>query len=172
MIDVEVQAKFNEVKVLAEKIYGINCGLLKLKTTLVGTSAGLATMAFPKGLPKLEINLNINAINGTDEQRDHVINNTIAHEMAHIVNYLLPSSGNNHNRGWQRVCRNLGGDGNATYSVKKVGNISSSVKYLYEVNGNRVFMGKIRHNRTQRRSTVYYYSGYKIDPSMWTGNVV
>jgi predicted SprT family Zn-dependent metalloprotease len=172
MIDVEVQAKYDEVKALAEKLYGINCGLLKLKTTLVGTSAGTATMAFPNGLPKLEINLNINAINGTDEQRDFLINNTIAHEMAHIVNYLLPSSGKNHNRGWQRVCRNLGGDGKTSYSTQVLGNISSSTKYSYIINGKQVIMSKIRHNRLQRGSTVYYYSGYKIDPSMWTGGVV
>ena len=170
-MDREVVAKFEEVKLMAENLYDINCGLLKLKTTLKGKTAGKAIMSFKYGLPVLEINLNINAINGTQEQRNHILNNTIPHEMAHIVNYLKPSTGKNHDRGWKNVCRRLGGDGQARYSSRAVGNISSSLNYEYNVNGATVTLGKVRHNRLQKGSTSYRYMGYKIKPEMWTGMV-
>lgn len=57
---------------------------------------------------KLILRFNADAI-GLDPA--HVINNTIPHEVAHLVNYLDNSTGKNHDAGWKRVCIKLGGTG-------------------------------------------------------------
>ncbi|URC15240.1 SprT-like domain-containing protein [Paraglaciecola Antarctic GD virus 1] len=164
----DIRAKFLECKKDAEEKYGVNMGLLTLRTTLRGTKMGSANMSFAGG-PKLWINLNINAINGTKVQRDYVIDVTIPHEMAHIVNFLLPSSGKDHNRGWKSVCLALGGNGTVKYSGSEVGNISSSKNYNYLISGKNVSIGRIRHGRIQAGTTSYNFNDVEILKSMWDG---
>jgi len=36
---------------------------------------------------------------------------TVAHELAHAINFRLPETGDNHNAGWKYLCKDLGGDG-------------------------------------------------------------
>ena len=154
-----IEKKFNELVYLSTNLYNINLGLLTLKTTLRGKKIGNACMGFNP--IKLEINLNINAINGTDEQFNHVLNDTLAHEMAHIVNFLSPKTGKNHNRGWKNVCLRLGGNGKARYSSNDIGggtvsSFKTADKYVYDVYGTTILLGKIRHNRLQSSKMSYY----------------
>ena len=163
-MNIDVVNKFNELKAMAETRFGINCGLLKLKTTLRSTKMGTANMRFSKG-PELFIDLNINAINGTKEQLDYIIDVTLPHEMAHIVNFLKPSTGKNHNRGWKRVCMILGGNGETKYSSREVGNVSSYSKkstYSYNVHGKIIEVGAIRHKRLQTGTSRYWTNNVEI----------
>lgn len=45
------------------------------------------------------------------ENFDDMLNDTIPHEIAHLVNYARPSTGRRHSRGWKCVCLALGGNG-------------------------------------------------------------
>jgi predicted SprT family Zn-dependent metalloprotease len=171
-----VKKKFDELVVMATDIYGINMGLLTLKTTIKSKNLGRATMGFSP--IKLEINLNINAINGTDKQFEFVLEETLPHEMAHIVNFLSPRTGKNHDRGWKNVCRVLGGSGKAKFSYSDVGEISSykaPKKYIYNVKGTDVALGTVRHNRLQSGKDTYHvtinYKSFTIFPHMFTGQI-
>ena len=41
---------------------------------------------------------------------NEMMDDTIPHEVAHIVCFVNPMLGRNHDRGWQRVCMKLGGN--------------------------------------------------------------
>jgi len=45
------------------------------------------------------------------EAFDTILNDTVPHEYAHIVCFMDRTLGNNHDSGWARVCKNLGGTG-------------------------------------------------------------
>jgi predicted SprT family Zn-dependent metalloprotease len=171
-----VKKKFDELVVLATDIYGINMRLLTLKTTIKGKTLGRATMCFDP--IKLEINLNINAINGTDKQFEFILEETLPHEMAHIVNFLSPRTGKKHNRGWKNVCRVLGGSGEVKFSYSDIGEISSykaPKKYIYNVKGTDVALGVVRHNRLQSGEHTYHvtinYKPIMIFAHMFTGQI-
>ena len=51
---------------------------------------------------------------------DHLedtLNNTVPHEIAHLVTYADRSLGRNHNYGWKRICAALGGDSMRCHSL-------------------------------------------------------
>ena len=172
----QVVAEFNHIKSIAEEMFDINLRALTLKTDLRCRKMGTAKMSFTNG-PLLEINLNINAINGTQIQLDHIISDVIPHEMAHIVGYLKPKIGvKHHNKIWKRVCMMLGGSGDARYCGKTIGNPSQYKKkktFEYIVDGESVQMGTVRHNRLQRGTTSYNtrvgHSVVQIKSDMWAG---
>jgi predicted SprT family Zn-dependent metalloprotease len=52
----------------------------------------------------------------TREAFDHVLNNTVPHEYAHIVCFMDKTLGSNHDSGWANVCVKLGGTSKRTHS--------------------------------------------------------
>lgn len=83
-----------------------------------------------------------------------MIKDTIPHEVAHIVCFIRPELGKNHDAGWKRVCRMLGGDDSRTHTM----NLSAGkakTEYDYLVNGEIVKLGPKRHARLQRGETTY-----------------
>jgi hypothetical protein len=48
---------------------------------------------------------------------DHMLNDTVPHEVAHTVCQRFPEFGRNHDGGWKSVCRALGGNGKTKYTV-------------------------------------------------------
>ncbi|QHJ78905.1 MAG: hypothetical protein [Caudoviricetes sp.] len=62
----------------------------------------------------LYIRLNAQAIR---EYPEHIINDTIPHEIAHLVCYMLPRLGRNHDAGWKRVAQSLGCSGDRCHTM-------------------------------------------------------
>lgn len=69
----------------------------------------------------LEINVvrtyevRFNAANVENSVED-MINVVVPHEVAHAICYINPKLGNDHDAGWQRVCKKLGGTGAAFHT--------------------------------------------------------
>lgn len=74
--------------------------------------------------------------------------NTIPHEVAHLVCFVKPSLGRNHDRGWKAVCRRLGGDDSRTHEMELT-NGRDVYRYEYNVNGTIVLAGPKHHKRIQ-----------------------
>lgn len=108
----------------------------------------------------------------SDDSIDHIINEVIPHEVAHLVCFLNPSYGKNHNRGWKNVCIMLGGSGSRTAEMK-LNRTRKSRSYIYEVNGKSIQVGSIRHGRIQRGTKSYQVVGLGlITPDAYTGKSI
>lgn len=98
-----------------------------------------------------------------------MLTDTIPHEVAHIVCFIRPDLGKNHDAGWKRVCRMLGGDDSRTHTM----NLSAGkakTEYDYMVSGEIVKLGPKRHARLQRGETTYSHRTLgKITKDMFVG---
>lgn len=123
------------------------------------------------------------------ENFDDMLNDTIPHEIAHLVNYANPSTGRRHNNGWKRVCLALGGNGqrlcrkNANYDLgqptKDERKIAHDARrpYVYtDSNGIERRLTVQRHRKLQRLSGGYaltWRDGGKVDGnSPWRFNKI
>src|SRR5574337_453766 len=95
--------KCNEVVAKARELYGLDLSKVQIRMDLRGRAAGVAMRR--GGIYTVRFNRDMM----TREAFDHVLNNTVPHEFAHIVCFMNPSLGKNHDYGWARVCERLGG---------------------------------------------------------------
>ena len=80
---------------------------------------------------------------------DEMVNETTPHEIAHLVCFCRPELGRHHDRGWQRVCKSLGGDAARTHSMN-FGTPVSRTTYRYRSScGEVIELSTQRHNRLQ-----------------------
>ena len=119
----------------------------------------------------IEINNQLLCEKYLDEAKD-----TLIHEFAHIVCFWDRSLGRNHNKGWKKVCRALGGTGNRCHSVPLKPKRKTRVA-IYNVptpNGNVTMpIGLIVHgkiNKGQNRWLIACRS--KILPEHFTGKIM
>jgi predicted SprT family Zn-dependent metalloprotease len=81
---------------------------------------------------------------------DEMVNNTIPHEVAHTVCQMRPELGKNHDAGWKRVCRSLGGDDARTHTLE-FGTKPQRPAYWYKTTtGYMIDVGPQRHAKLQR----------------------
>lgn len=163
--------KFNvrvtEVLELAKQLFDVhfNPEDVTVRYDLRGKCAGMAIMH--RG--QYSLRFNVEAINN---HFDDMFDNTIPHEVAHLVCYAKPNLGKDHNAGWKRVCRMLGGDDSRTHSMKLTpAKRVNEFEYVLP-SGNKVKLKTIRHNRLQRRQvSAYRYgsTGERITADMWVG---
>ena len=87
------------------------------------------------------------------------LENTIPHEVAHLVNYAMPSTGNRHDRGWKRVCLALGGNGQRCHALDLGAPSRDERKAAHQARRPYVYIDskgverritKIRHKKIQR----------------------
>jgi len=104
---------------------------------------------------------------------DYLCNDTIPHEVAHLVCFWEPSLGRDHDRGWKRVCVSLGGSGKRCHNLK-VQKVRRTKKAIYDINGQEVKVGITRHKRIQNRTHVYRFVACNspITPDLFTGRIV
>lgn len=140
----EVLAKVNELQGLIEKTWGFRIPNLTIRFDLKGCSAGQA------GRRDDQYFMRVNATLMMNEGWDHIINNTVPHEMAHLACYVRPMLGRNHDSGWQRVCLALGGNGKRCHS--EAAEPSRKVRrYAYIAScGTVVTLTQVRHNKILR----------------------
>lgn len=90
---------------------------------------------------------------------DDMVKNTIPHEVAHLVCFANPKLGRNHNRGWQAICRRLGGSSNRchSYVLEKAKKVR---QFLYcNEQGNQQIFKTTRHNKMQKAMVAYSVKG-------------
>lgn len=119
----EITRKTQEVLARAEKLYGVKI-TPSIAFNLRGRVAGWAGCRFcrvTRQATQFTLRFNRDLINGKhfEDMRDE----TVPHEVAHLVCYARPDLGRKHDAGWRRVCIALGGNGNTRhdYDVVPVG---------------------------------------------------
>jgi len=106
-----------------------------------------------------------------NEHWGELIDETIPHEVAHIVCYFNPTLGKNHDQGWRRVCRMLGGRGDRTHNMP-LKRARVTRKALYEINGKTVHVGLTVHRRIQQGRAYNMRSAGRIHPTDFTGQII
>lgn len=148
----QVLDKCKEVFALAERLYGVDMAHVGIRFDLRGRAAGQACR---RG-NQFYVRFNRDML--TREAFDHVYNDTISHEAAHIVCFMKPELGNGHNSGWRRVCRALGGSGDTYHQEEVVYGKGHTYEYTTD-RGHKVRMGDRHHAIVQRGQTLTYKKG-------------
>jgi|SRR5690554_3624671 len=120
-----------------------------------------------------KILLNSQLLNDELFNKGRAVNETIPHEVAHIVCQNFPHLGRRHDAGWKRVCLALGGDGKRCHA-ERVKRLRKTKKFIYEVDGNTFELGSCHHKRLQQGHYMSLvakrnYEKYEILPSHFTG---
>jgi hypothetical protein len=91
----------------------------------------------------------------TRDAFDHVLNDTVPHEVAHIVCFMNSQLGSNHNTGWANVCRALGGGGKRFHQEEVVYGKGRTYEYI-TTTGEKVRLSEQKHKAVQRGATLTY----------------
>lgn len=147
----KVLKRTQELLKLAGERYGVDTSMVNIRFDLRGRAAGQAgyrISMFTK--PDYYIRFNVQMIaNGSF---DHVYNETIPHEIAHIICYMKPALGRKHDTGWKRVCIALGGTGDRCHNEEVV--YAKGETYTYNTTtGHKVNVSQIMHKKIQRGSS-------------------
>ena len=149
----QIKDKCKEVFAKAKTLYPhLNFDRVGIRFDLKGRAAGMACRRANS------MYMRFNADMMTREAFDSLINGTVEHEIAHIVCFMDPRLGRNHDHGWARVCRNLGGDGSRLHNEVVV--YGKGVTYEYTTDrGHKVRVSQQVHTRIQRGVTYTWKKG-------------
>ena len=170
----QVFKKIQEVCKLASELFGVQIeDTLTIDIRNCGTSAGTAAYQRQNfgSVTRLTLTLNEQLVNDQDVYK--LLEDTIPHEIAHLVCYLRPELGKNHDKGWKRVCIMLGGNGNRChqYDLKKA---RRTRKAVYNIYGQETNIGLTVHKRIQAGRNYSIKKGgqrVRICPTQFTGKV-
>ena len=138
-------------------LYGLDLSAVRISFDLRGRCAGKAGGRGYR-MPASSYYMKFNRDMLTREAFDHVLNDTVPHEIAHIVCFMKPELGKNHDGGWARVCRALGGTGDRTHKEEVV--YGNGLTYEYTTtNGNKVRLSERKHRSVQMGCTLRYRRG-------------
>jgi SprT protein len=100
---------------------------------------------------------------GVDRFLDYILNDTVPHEVAHVVCYAFPNLGSNHDRGWKQVCKALGGSSQRTHNLSLTGK-KYPRPYIYtDSNGGRHEITTRMHNLMQEGRWYIWKDGARMD---------
>ena len=146
-----IESKLKEVLALAKQLYLFTPINLTIKYKTKGRAAGQASYNYRTN--KMGLMFNLEAL---EKDAEHLLNETIPHEVAHLVCYSDPCLGRNHDYGWKTVCRRLGGSGERCHSIDLTpAKVTQKFTYVASC-GSKVEVSKIIHNRIQRGVAGYY----------------
>ena len=155
----QILNKCKEVQEIALRLYGVDLSVVRISFDLKGRVAGWAQWKRRLGVSAYACRFNYDMISRGDagalnDMRD----DTVPHELAHIVCYMKPELGRAHDGGWQRVCRALGGTGGRTHSTEVV--YGHGITYEYTTDrGHKVRLNERRHQAVQRGGFLTYRKG-------------
>lgn len=144
--------KSKECFAKAKHLFGLDLSKVAIRFDLKGRAAGMAGMR--GGVYYTRYNNDML----TREAFDHVLNATVPHEVAHIVCFMNRAFGSNHNAGWARVCKALGGTGETRHTEDVVHGKGATYEYTTST-GNTVRVGDKYHNMVQSGRPLTYRKG-------------
>lgn len=151
-----VVEKCKEVAKKAKSLYGISLDPLYVEFKSLGRTCGTA-LYVPNGDEKFNIEFNRDKILG--DGLDVILNDTIQHEIAHLICDVNPTLGRGHNLEWKKVCKELGGSGNALdMSDTTIYYKHGTFRYT-SILGKTYDFSLIRHNRIQQGKWAYEFKG-------------
>jgi predicted SprT family Zn-dependent metalloprotease len=136
----------------AKELYGLDLSRVHVRFDLKGRSAGQACRR--GGMYAIRYNHDML----TREAFDHLLNATVPHEVAHIVCFMNRALGSNHDSGWERVCKALGGTGATRHKEEIVYGKGHTYEYTTD-RGHKVRMGDRHHNYIQLGRSLTYKRG-------------
>lgn len=131
-----------------------------------GRAAGMAKRQ--KNIYNLEF-----SVEAILKDRDEMINNTIPHEMAHIVDMCLHGGKSSHGPLWQAITQSLGGSTQRTHDIP-LRKARRSRKYIYKAScGTEVEVGPRHHKSVYRGGKlIVKKTGGTVMRKHFTGKVV
>lgn len=141
--------KCKQVFAKAQALYGLNMSNVKILFTLRGRCAGMASHYCG------QYSINFNTDMMKREAFDHIINNTVPHEIGHIVCFMDRSLGHNHNSGWEHVVKQLGGSGARRHTEEVVYGKGATYEYVTS-KGETVRVSEQRHKSIMAGTTLTY----------------
>ena len=142
--------RIQEVSIKAKALYGVDLSDLNVRFDLRGKAAGQAGQ---RGEMRF-IRLNTDMIE--NDSFNHLIEQTIPHEIAHIVCIMRPMLGYGHNAGWKRVCKTLGGNGE-TYHTQPVKPARRTRKFVYITSSGRPVQVSLQRHKAIQNGTRYLF---------------
>ena len=148
-----IQDKVKEVTEIAKRLYNVDLSVVSVQFNLSGRVGGWAQA---KGHPRrYTVRFNHDMLL---RETDEMVNVVVPHELAHIVCYMRPELGRNHDAGWQRVDRSLGGTGNRTHDMDVVYGHGKTYEYTTD-RGQKVRMNERHHALVQAGRPLRYRKG-------------
>jgi len=165
-----MQAKIQAVKdkiaqciKLAETNFGITMPQVQVRFDLKGRVAGMAgyQYSFKTGPCNFYLRFNVTHMSLGGQSWEHILNDTVPHEVAHTVCQAFPKHGRAHDAGWKNVCRILGGNGNRCYKAEEAPEaVAVQRPYAYTTStGHLVAVSPIIHRKIQTLGSSYTYRG-------------
>ncbi len=152
--------KCKAVMALAGEKYGIDMSKVGIRLDLRGRAAGMACKRVRMGTVQYFMRFNNDML--TREAFDDMLNETVPHEIAHIVCFMKPTLGKNHDLGWYSVCRALGGKGATTHKEEVVYGKGYTYEYTSKT-GNTVRVGDKYHRDIQRGRVLKFRKAGAVD---------
>ena len=129
----------------AGAMYGLEKQMANVQVRLDIRGYRCAGQAIRKGF-RFSLRFHPDAV---EKHYDEMVANTIPHEVAHTVCQMRPELGKNHDAGWKRVCRSLGGDDSRVHTLE-FGTKPNRPEYWYKTTtGYLIDVGPKRHSKLQ-----------------------
>lgn len=144
-----VEDKIAAVKAIVKQRYNMDLSDLIVRYDLKGRTAGWA-------IGHRTIRLNNTAIFGDEAHFRDMVDNTIPHEIAHIVCHRNPSLGRKHDYGWVAVCRALGGTGKRTHDMTTI-EFARGRTYIYTSTAGKEYGVSERRHRSIQSGGTYRF---------------
>lgn len=140
----------------AEAQYGVNLGRVEILFNLRGRVAGMACCRRNRfsGAPATDLKLRFNVDMIAGDGYDHILNDCVPHEIAHLVCYANPQLGANHDRGWKRVCVALGGNGERCHTEDVLMAKGNTYRYVTST-GAEIQVGDRHHAKIQSGAVLH-----------------
>lgn len=155
----QVRAKCMQVIELAKAAYGIDMTGIQVSFNLSGRTAGKAGGKRLRDTVMSNYYVKFNRDMLTRVAADHIINDTVPHELAHIICFIRPELGKNHDYGWASVCRKLGGTGKRTHDEDVVFGNGTTYEYTTST-GKKMRISDQKHAKVQRGHVLRYSKGF------------
>jgi predicted SprT family Zn-dependent metalloprotease len=146
--------------------------IIDLTFDLKGNCAGIAkgfNLLPPTNINRISSNskfvIRLNQVMMMEEEGfQHIMEDTIPHEIAHIVCFAKPSYGNAHNSGWKQICVELGGSGRTCHQQKVYFGKGNTYQYK-SVTGKEVMVSDKYHKKIQSGISLTYRKAGLVDKS-------
>jgi predicted SprT family Zn-dependent metalloprotease len=148
----QILERCQQVIAKAMVLYGLDMSSVQVRFDLRGRAAG---QAYRRGM---QYGVRFNRDMLTREAFDHVLNNTVPHEFAHIACFMNPELGRNHDSGWKKVCIALGGTGLTGHREEVVFGKGATYEYI-TTTGQTVRVGDRYHQKVRAGTTLTFRGG-------------
>ena len=152
----QVLEKCAAVSAKAKELYGVDLSKVSIRFDLKGRVAGYACMRGYLCARTYFMRFNYDMLmRGDAEVLRNMIEDTVPHEIAHIVCFMNPALGKNHDAGWASVARALGSTGSRTHDMEVVYGKGYTYEYT-TCRGATVRIGDRHHAAVQRGQTLRF----------------